>query len=123
MRYADTALMDAARSGTPIDLEFAYKIDGDRSLVLTCHRVFLPKPKRSVSGPGGIEASYDYQGSKDPALGNMITAILTNDVETLLIMLKLNIQTEPYWIELGLGVRVQGPPLSQVRSFMRRALS
>ena len=82
VRYADTTLMDAARSGTPIDLEFAYKIDGDRSLVLTCHRVFLPKPKRSISGPGGIEASYDYQGSKDPALGKMLTATLTNDVET-----------------------------------------
>jgi len=81
VRYADNSLMDAARSGTPIDLEFAYKIDDDRSLVLTCHRVFLPKPKRSVSGPGGIEASYDYQGSKDPALGQMITAILKNDVE------------------------------------------
>jgi hypothetical protein len=42
----------------------------------------LPKPKRSISGPNGIEASYDYQGAKDAVLGNMVTITLINDVET-----------------------------------------
>ncbi len=81
VRYADTALMDAARAGTPIDLEFAYTIDVDNNLVIECHEVYLPKPKRSISGPGGVEASYDYQGAKDIAIGNMVTITLTNDVE------------------------------------------
>jgi hypothetical protein len=74
--------MDAARSGTPIDLELAYTIDGDHQLVIECHEVYLPKPKRSISGPGGIEASYDYQGAKDALLGNMVTITLINDVES-----------------------------------------
>jgi hypothetical protein len=82
VRYADTTLMDAARSGTPIDLELAYTIDTDHQLVIECHEVYLPKPKRSISGPGGIEASYDYQGAKDALLGNMVTITLINDVES-----------------------------------------
>jgi hypothetical protein len=82
VRYADTTLMDAARSGTPIDLELAYTIDANNQLVIECHEVYLPKPKRSISGPGGIEASYDYQGAKDALLGNMVTITLINDVES-----------------------------------------
>jgi len=81
VRYADTTLMDAARAGTPIDLEFAYTIDVDNQLVIQCHEVYLPKPKRSISGPGGIEASYDYQGANDSVIGNMTTVNLINDVE------------------------------------------
>ena len=82
VRYADNALMDNARAGTPIDLELSYVIDADRQLVITCHEVYLPKPKRSVSGPNGIEASYDFQGANDTTVGNMMTITLINDVET-----------------------------------------
>lgn len=81
VRYADTTLMDAARAATPINLELAYTIDANRKLVITCHEVYLPKPKRSISGPGGVEASYDFQGAKDVTEGCMITVTLVNDVE------------------------------------------
>jgi len=83
-RYGDNALMDLARAGTPIDIELAYVIDADRKLQITAREVYLPKPKRSVSGPGGIEASYDFQGAKDAASGKMLTVTLTNDVENYL---------------------------------------
>ena len=83
-RYGDNALMDLARAGTPIDIELAYVIDADRKLQITVREVYLPKPKRSVSGPGGIEASYDFQGAKDAASGKMLTVTLTNDVENYL---------------------------------------
>lgn len=81
VRYADNSLMNTARSGVPIDLELAYKIDVDRQLIIECHEVYLPKPKRSISGPNGIEATYDFQGAKDAVLGNMVTITLINDVE------------------------------------------
>ena len=81
VRYGNNALMEMARSGTPIDLELAYTIDTDRKLQITAHEVYLPKPKRSINGPGGIEASYDFQGAKDGTLGKMLTMTLTNDVE------------------------------------------
>jgi hypothetical protein len=81
VRYADTNLTDAARAGTPIDLELAYTIDADNRLVLTAHEVYLPKPKRKINGPGGVEMTYDFQGAKNAARGVMFTATLVNDVE------------------------------------------
>ena len=81
IRYADNTLMDTARSGEPIDLELAYIIDSSRQLIIQCHEVYLPKPKRSISGPNGIEASYDFQGAFNAAHGNMVTVTLTNDLE------------------------------------------
>jgi len=81
VRYGETTLMDLARSGTPIDIELAYTIDADRKLQITAHEVYLPKSKRSINGPGEIEASYDFQDAKDASLGKMLTITLTNDVE------------------------------------------
>ena len=82
VRYGDNELMDKARAGTPVDLELGYQISDTQKLIITCHEVFLPKPKRSISGPGGIECSYDFQGAKEQTLGKMVTVQLINDVET-----------------------------------------
>ena len=41
-------------------------------------RVFLPKAKRPITGPAGIQASFDWQGSG--ADGHVVTAELVNDV-------------------------------------------
>ena len=73
--------MSVARSGNPIDLELAYAIDDKNSLCITAHEVYLPKPKRSINGPGGIEASYDFQGAKNAKLGKMLTMTLNNNVK------------------------------------------
>ena len=81
VRYGNSELMELARSGTPIDLELAYTIDADKQVRITAHKVYLPKPKRSISGPGGIEASYDFQGARDQTLGRMLTITLVNDLE------------------------------------------
>ena len=45
-------------------------------------KFILPKPKRSIDGPGGIECSYDFQGAKEQELGKMMTVTLVNDVES-----------------------------------------
>lgn len=80
-KYADNILLDKARSGTPVDIELGYQLSETLKLVITCHEVYLPKPKRSVDGPGGIECSYDFQGAKDQTLDKMMTVTLVNDVE------------------------------------------
>ena len=80
-RYADNVLLDKARSGTPVDLERGYQISDSLKLVITCHEVYLPKPKRSIDGPNGIECSYDFQGAKNDKVGRMMTVTLVNDVE------------------------------------------
>lgn len=80
VRFSDTALLTAASNGTPIDLEFAYTLDGVTSLVIQAHEVYLPKPKTPISGPGGIEASFAWQAARQNGGGPMMTVILCNDV-------------------------------------------
>jgi len=79
-RFADTTLLAAAEAGTPMELELAYTIDANNKLTFTAHEVLLPKPKIAISGPGGIEVAFDWQGAKDPALAKMLTVVLINDV-------------------------------------------
>lgn len=80
VRFADTTLIDAASSGTPVDLEFGY-IVGNSSVMFTAHEVYLPKPKLAVEGPGGIQASFDFQGAKNESAGRMLTVTLVNDLD------------------------------------------
>lgn len=80
VRYADNTLIDLASAGTPVDLEFSYSIDANNKLTILCHEVYLPKPKLGIDGPGGIEASYDFQGAKNTAANAMVTVTLVNDV-------------------------------------------
>lgn len=80
VRFADTTLIDAATNNTPVALEFGYVIDASRSLLFTAHQVYLPKPKLAISGPGGVQASFNWQAAK-PDAGQMLTVTLTNDEE------------------------------------------
>ena len=80
-RYGDNELLDKARAGTPVDVELGYQLSDNLKLVITCHEVYLPKPKRSIDGPNGIECSYDFQGAKNDKVGRMMTVTLVNDVE------------------------------------------
>ena len=81
VRYGDNSLMDKARAGIPVDLELGYQLSNTQKLMITCHEVYLPKPKRSLNGPGGVECTYDFQGAKNAELGKMVTIQLLNDVE------------------------------------------
>jgi hypothetical protein len=79
VRFKDTTLLDAAVTDppTPIELEFGWTT-GDFSLLFNMPRVFLPKPKRPITGPKGIQAVFNWQASG--ALGNALTATLVNDI-------------------------------------------
>ncbi|QQR69238.1 MAG: hypothetical protein IPI58_00700 [Alphaproteobacteria bacterium] len=80
VRFADTTLIDAATNNTPVELSFGYVIDASRSILFTAHQVYLPKPKLAISGPAGVQASFNWQAAK-PDSGQMLTVTLTNDVE------------------------------------------
>ncbi|MBF0153257.1 MAG: hypothetical protein HQL64_05905 [Magnetococcales bacterium] len=80
VRFADTTLIDAATDGTPVDLAFAYTIDSGNKVTFTAHEVYLPKPKLAVEGPGGVQASFDFQGARSTAAGRMLTVTLINDL-------------------------------------------
>jgi hypothetical protein len=80
-RFADTTLIDLAADGTPVDLEFAYTVSVQATLVLTGHEVYRPKPKLAVEGPGGVHASFDFRGARNTAAGPILTVTLTNDLD------------------------------------------
>lgn len=82
IRYKDNVLKGLASAGTPISLQYGWEIAADRKLTFDIPRVFLPKPRDEVTGPGGIMADYDWQAAKHPTLGRTMTATLVNDVES-----------------------------------------
>lgn len=76
-RFATPALYNKARAKTAVALSFGWATD-IATLTFTLPRVFLPKPKRSVSGPKGIQAVFNWQASG--AAAAQLTAVLVNDV-------------------------------------------
>lgn len=81
VRFANTTLIDAAAEGDPVDLEFSYSLAASLSLKITAHEVYLPKPKVSVTGPGGVQASFDFRGARNASVGRMLTVTLLNDLD------------------------------------------
>lgn len=79
-RFADTTLRDQASAGTSCSLEFSWTISANENLTITVHEVYLPVPRRSIDGPGGIQATYDWQASLNTAAACMVTAVLKNAV-------------------------------------------
>ncbi|MET0373924.1 MAG: phage tail tube protein, partial [Rhizorhabdus sp.] len=77
LKFASLALYNLAVDGTPIDLSFGWT-NGTASLVFTVARVFLPRTKRPIQGPSGIQQQLNWQASG--AGGHVLTAVLTNDV-------------------------------------------
>lgn len=77
-RFTDRALYDKARGKVPVKLKFGWAMDGGYSLIFTLPRVFLPKPKRTITGPKGIMAAFNWQASG--AVATQLTVALTNDV-------------------------------------------
>ncbi|MFN3943895.1 MAG: phage tail tube protein [Allosphingosinicella sp.] len=77
VRFAGQSLFDKAVSGEPVALSFGWS-KGPHSLVFENERVFLPRPKTPISGPNGIQATFQLQASG--ADGHVLTATLINDI-------------------------------------------
>ncbi|PZP83841.1 MAG: hypothetical protein DI582_10215 [Azospirillum brasilense] len=84
VRFADTTLIDDAINDTPIELELAYRLgglEGDHfSLVWTFHEVYLPRPRVPISGPGGVQTTFNWQAVFSELLEKSVTVTLKNDV-------------------------------------------
>ena len=77
----DTTLTAAIAAESPVSLQYGFTIPGT-AFALSFHlpRVFLPKKKQEIKGPGGIQASYDWRAARDPVAGYLLRATLTNDI-------------------------------------------
>jgi hypothetical protein len=80
VRFDGATLVAEAANGDPVSLEYGFTFPEGYALRFELPRVFLPKPKYAVSGPGGVEASFDWRGAFDEAEGTMLRAHLLNDV-------------------------------------------
>ena len=79
VRFADTALLDQASAGTPVELSFGWAIDAARSLLFRVQSVYLPRAKTPVTGPAGVQATFPWQASRD-ATGKTVIVTLANNV-------------------------------------------
>ncbi len=80
LRFDGATLMADAAGGDPVTLSYALTMAEGWALTFDLFRVFLPKPKYTISGPGGIEASFDWRAAYDDANATMLRATLVNDV-------------------------------------------
>ena len=76
VRFADAVLVDQAISGDPCELTFGYTLPTGDSMILTAHAVYLPRPRIEITGPQGVQASFDWQAARDATLGRMATVTL-----------------------------------------------
>lgn len=76
-RFSSHQLALDATNKTPVELSFGWTFGPDFSLTLVIPRAFLPRVKRPISGPGGVQATYNWQASGEG--GPCMTALLVND--------------------------------------------
>lgn len=82
VRFASAELLTQATSGDPCELEFAYELPGGESLTVTVHAVYLPVPKREITGPSGVQATFAWQAALAASPARMATIVLVNDRAT-----------------------------------------
>lgn len=81
-RFSSMTLLDQATAGTACRLDFGYTISASQSLTVTIHEVYLPRPKRSITGPEGVQATFDWQAARAASPGRMATITLVNNRAT-----------------------------------------
>jgi hypothetical protein len=81
VRFADQTLVTQAINGEACELEFSYTLSTAENLTVTAHAVYLPRPRIEISGPQGVQATFDWQAASDPGVGRMCTVTLTNNRE------------------------------------------
>ena len=78
-RFNSLDLLTAATDGTPVNLSEIGWTNGTNSLKFALPRVFLPRVKRPINGPGGIMAEFNCQAAALVG-GHKIAATLVNSV-------------------------------------------
>ncbi len=81
VRFADSTLVSQALNGDPCEISFAYVLPSGESFTFAVHAVYLPRPRIEISGPQGVQATFDWQAARDSVVGRMGTATIVNDVE------------------------------------------
>lgn len=81
VRFADQTLLSQATAGTPAAFSFTLTKSASESLTILVPRVFLPRPKITVEGAAGVQATFDWQAAQQDDGDPMATFTLINNVE------------------------------------------
>lgn len=75
LRYNSTEVRQQAENGEAVELVYAWAIPATTfALRITVERMFVPKAKNAVTGPGAVQADYNWQGA------GRLKVVLDNDV-------------------------------------------
>ncbi len=110
VRFADTTLCHAGHQRQPLRAEVCLRPRGE------CEDSSSPPMRSTCRSRAADRGSRRGAGhlrlagctSREPR--RLCTAVLTNTVATLLIMLRISFRTEPFWFDLPRGVRLQVRP-------------
>ena len=100
VRFADQTLVTQAINGEACEMEFAYVLPSGESFTFTVHAVYLPRPRIEISGPQGVQATFDWQAARDSVVGRMCTATL-DERRGGILMLTLDLTNAPRWHDLA----------------------
>lgn len=76
---SDTTISDQVTAETPVQIELTFSKPTGEIFQIYMPRVFLPKPKATINGPGGVEQVFDWQAAKDSTAGYLARFYLVND--------------------------------------------
>lgn len=77
-RFENTTLLTQADTGASAEFAFAYTIDANNSLTFTVHEVYLALAKTPITGPAGVEATFDFRAAFNAAQTRAMTVVLRN---------------------------------------------
>ncbi len=112
VRFDSLDLYNLAVAGTPVDLEFGFTIDAENSLTFALPAMHLPRAKRPVTGPAGVRGDLRPAGGAAGAgrgdADRHLSSTISPAIEA--AMYRLDLKRLPYWVPLGLGVKVEVLP-------------
>lgn len=77
-RFENTTLLTQADTGASAEFAFAYSIDANTSLTFTVHEVYLALAKTPITGPAGVEATFDFRAAFNATATRAMTVVLRN---------------------------------------------
>ena len=80
VRFADTTLIDQAVAGESCAMEFGWTSASGASLTFEVPAVYLPRPRKELQGPGGVQCTFEWQAAQSPG-EPMCRVRLVNDRE------------------------------------------
>ena len=81
VRFADATLLNQAIGGQACALTFGYALPTGEALTVSVPRVFLPRPRREISGPQGVQVTFAWQAAQQANGDPMVSVTIANGIE------------------------------------------